>query len=125
MGAASFNLAAIRIRAKDGQKVPRNCEMHKPPVPSGDYYQFDDVSEQELAFWNTLTKDEHKKMEDEAYRRCFHEALHDFMKREAEKGEKMKQRENEALGGQSAPPKPPDNPPLTPPTGGPPIQLTF
>jgi hypothetical protein len=115
-------LATIRIAAKEGNKAPKNCESDSPPKRIGNFYEFEHASEEELAFWNALSKDEREELEDMAYKKCLHEVLHDYMKEESKKGEKMQEEEKNAIGGQTPPPRVPDNPPLAPPSGGPPIQ---
>lgn|SRR5579863_2984971 len=116
-------MATIRIEAREDEDTPpKSCKEHPQARRQGAFYEFSDSSEEELAFWNTLDKKEKEEMTDEAYERCFHEALHDFMQEEAEKGEAMREREKAELGGQTGTPPPPEHPPLTPPSGGPPIQ---
>jgi hypothetical protein len=45
----------------------------------------------------------------ESFRRCFYDALHEYMRSEAEKGKKMEEQENKAAG-KPKPEVPPNSP---------------
>ncbi len=118
-------MATIKIEAKQGEdKEPKSCGSHEPARRIGNFYEFGDASEEELAFWNTLDESEQREMSDQAYKTCFYDALHDYMKEEAEKGKKLRERQEKEIGGSGGVPNPPDSPPTAPPSGGgePPIQ---
>ena len=117
-------MAVIKIAAREGDAGPKPCRDRSPAVLSGNYYEFRDASEEELAFWNILNDNEKQRLTDQAYNNCFFEALHEFMNQEARKGEKMKRQEEAAglSGQQPGPQTPPNTPPAPSPSGGPPIQ---
>ncbi len=84
-------MATVKIEAAS-EKNPHTCKGRKPPVRNGIYYEFQDATEVELAFWNVLSDDERRKLSREAYKRCFFEVLGEVMKNEAEKSRKWQKR---------------------------------
>ena len=86
----------------------------------GNFFEFQDATEEELAFWNVLDDEEKLSVIVEAYRRCFYDALHEYMQSEAEKGKKIEEREN-ASTGQPKPSVPPNSPPSPSGPNQPPI----
>jgi hypothetical protein len=115
-------MPTIRVEVTKEDKEPKKCEDRAGPVRNGRYYEFKDANEEELAFWNALDSEERRKLTDESYEHCFYGSLHSFMEQEAAKGERMKETESGNIGARSESPNPPSYPPVTPPTGGPPVQ---
>lgn len=115
-------MATIRLESTD--ESPKSCGDHSSPVLVKDrgFYEFQDASELELAFWNTLDQGERREMAKRSHDNCFFDLLHERMKEESDKGEKMKKEEDAALGGETKGPAPPESPPVAPPSGGPPIR---
>jgi hypothetical protein len=103
----------------DELKSPSECDGHRPPARNQSCFEFTDATEEELAFWNTLSEEEKKQMTEAAYKKCFFDVLPEAMKVEAEKGQKTKEQEEKEAGGETVGPKPPDNPHT--PDKGPPI----
>jgi hypothetical protein len=122
--AESSSLATIKLVTTELERRPKTCEGHASPIFSNGSYEFQDASELELAFWNTLDDEEKHDMAEQATKRCFFDALHDLMKDEAKKGAKIKEEdEANASGAKTDEPPPPQGPPVTPPSGSPPIWI--
>src|SRR5690349_2808928 len=115
-------MATIKMDA-GSEKNPHLCKDRKLPVRNGSYLEFQDATEEELAFWNVLTDEEKRVLTREAYKRCFFDALRDAMKYEANRAKKM-QEENVT----KEPPKagmPPNPHPSPSGPGEPPILTLF
>ena len=110
-------MATIRIQVEAG-KTLHLCGQRKPPVVNGNYFEFDDATEEELSFWNVLHDDEKLGVTRESYRRCYYDVLHEFMRSEGIKGKKM---EEKAAAEQSKPAAPPNSPPSPSGPNQPPI----
>ncbi|MFI5421114.1 MAG: hypothetical protein ACHQ1H_09120 [Nitrososphaerales archaeon] len=111
-------MATIKLEA-GSEKNPHSCKERKLPVRNGRYLEFQDATEEELAFWNVLSDVEKRSIAAEAYKRCFFDALRDAIKYEADRAEKI-QKENVS----KEPPKagmPPNSPPSPAGPGEPPI----
>lgn len=67
----------ILLPPKEGASLAQ-CSGRKAPVARGSYYEFE-VSNEEFKFWKSLTNEEREKLRIEAYDRCFHEALKEYM----------------------------------------------
>ena len=111
-------MATITVQTEAGRTV-HQCGDRRPPVVRGNFFEFQDASEEELAFWNVLDDDEKLGVTRESYRRCFYDALHEFMRSEAEKGRKME--EEEAAAEQPKTGVPPNTPPSPSGPNSPPI----
>jgi hypothetical protein len=90
-------MATIRVHAEEN-KALHQCKERSPPVRNGAYVEFQDATEEELAFWDVLDDKEKRGVIMEAYRRCFYDALHEYMQSEAEKGKRLEEKENLNLG---------------------------
>jgi hypothetical protein len=88
-------------------------------VRNGSYFEFQDATEEELAFWNVLSDEEKHELTVQAFIGCFFHALHEFMKREAEKAKKLE--EDSARAEQIKPGVPPNPPPSPSGPNQPPI----
>ena len=103
-------MATIRVQVEENKSL-HLCRERSSPVKNGAYFEFQDATEEELAFWNVLDEEEQLRVIAEAYHHCFYDALHEYMQAEAVKGRKIEEKENVNLGQ----PKP-DAPPNTPPS---------
>jgi predicted Fe-S protein YdhL (DUF1289 family) len=114
-------MAVIRIEARLEGSL-KSCEGRNEPVLGGSFIEFQDATEEELAFWNVLDDEEKAEVVTLAHYRCFFDVLHDLMQREAEKGKKLE--EQEAAFSAVEGPGPAPNSPPTPnsPNQPPPIQ---
>lgn len=60
-------MATIGIEAtEEGTEEPEGYGDRARPLRNGSCYEFNNVSEEELAFWNTLDREERRKMSDES-----------------------------------------------------------
>ena len=116
-------MATIRLEAEESEKNPHSCKERKLPVRNGRYFEFQDATEEELAFWNVLSNDEKRSLITEAYTRCFFDALRDAIKYEADRAKKI-QEENASKELPKAE-MPPNSPPSPPGPGEPPILCSF
>jgi|SRR5579872_4987102 len=112
-------MATITVQA-EGNKDLHPCKDRNPPVRTGSSVEFRDATEEELAFWNVLDEDEKRGVAMEASRRCFYDALHEYMQSEARKGKKLEDQESAAIGRPKAD-IPPDSPPTPSGPNQPPI----
>jgi hypothetical protein len=121
-------MAVIRIEAQSNS-LPKSCPGRKVPVADGRHIEFQDATEEELAFWNVLDDKEKADIVTQSYTHCFFDVLNQIMQREAEKGKKLQEREFVYANVQqpSAPPNSPPNPesPNEPPIQGISHVITF
>jgi hypothetical protein len=111
-------MATIKIGSVS-EKNPHSCKDRKPPVRNGSYFEFQDATEDELAFWNVLSDEEKRELTMQAYKGCFFDVLHESMKQEA--GIAKKAQENNARAEQIKPGVPPNSPPSPSGPNQPPI----
>jgi hypothetical protein len=104
-------VATIRIEA-DSTNNPHSCKDRKLPVRNGSYFEYQDATEEELAFWNVLSANEKLELTIRAHNRCFFDELREFMKQEANKAKKIA--EDNARAEQIKPGVPPESPPPSP-----------
>jgi hypothetical protein len=107
-------MATIKLSTGSARLKP--CAARNPPTLDEGYAEFTDATEEELAFWNTLSDSEKVKLARESENRCFYDAMHDRMKEEARKGEKQQLRDEELSGGAGPNPQSPVSPPDSPPS---------
>lgn len=67
----------ILLPPKD-ENAPKECAGRKAPILRGSYYELD-LSQEEYKFWKSLTNEEREKLRNEAFERCFYDALHELM----------------------------------------------
>jgi hypothetical protein len=113
-------MAVIRIEALSSNP-PYVCKGRMPPVKNGIYYDFQDATEEELAFWNVLDEEEKTDIVTAAYGRCFFDVLKEAMRKEAEKGKKLEESES-AYAAVMQPGPQPGSPPTPQDPNQPPIQ---
>ena len=67
----------ILLPSRD-EGAPKECPGRKEPVARGTYYELD-LSQEEHKFWKSISNEEREKLRQEAFKRCFYDALKEQM----------------------------------------------